>query len=117
MPKEPRKPCKHNGCPLLTDDKYCEFHAKLHVNDRPNASERGYDNRWRKARKRFLNLNPLCKQCQQKGTLTQATVVDHIKPHRGDQSLFWDQSNWQPLCKRCHDRKTITEDRYPVYTF
>ncbi|RKJ07590.1 HNH endonuclease, partial [Butyricicoccus sp. 1XD8-22] len=49
--------------------------------------------------------------------LTQATVVDHIKPHQGDQSLFWNENNWQPLCKRCHDRKTRTEDQYPVYTF
>lgn len=39
-----------------------------------------------------------------------ATVVDHIIPHKGDQYLFWDRSNWQPLCKLCHDRKTATED-------
>jgi len=32
-----------------------------------------------------------------------ATVVDHITPHRGDMTLFWDKSNWQSLCKRCHD--------------
>jgi shikimate kinase len=31
-----------------------------------------------------------------------ATVVDHIKPHRGDQALFWDKNNWQPLCTHCH---------------
>jgi 5-methylcytosine-specific restriction endonuclease McrA len=29
-----------------------------------------------------------------------ATIVDHIKPHRGDQNLFWDQTNWQALCRR-----------------
>jgi len=33
-------------------------------------------------------------------------VVDHIQPHRGDQLLFWDRTNWQTLCKRCHDQKT-----------
>ncbi|RKJ07583.1 HNH endonuclease, partial [Butyricicoccus sp. 1XD8-22] len=49
---------------MLTDDKYCEFHAKLHVDDRANANERGYDNRWRKASKRFLNAHPLCKRCE-----------------------------------------------------
>ncbi|MGI6721758.1 MAG: HNH endonuclease [Anaerovoracaceae bacterium] len=32
-------------------------------------------------------------------------------PHRGDQKLFWDRSNWQSLCKSCHDSKTMTEDR------
>jgi len=34
---------------------------------------------------------------------TAASVVDHIVAHRGDQELFWDQSNWQSLCKPCHD--------------
>ena len=44
--------------------------------------------------------------CLKNGTLTPATVVDHIVPHRGDHALFWDKQNWQPLCKDCHDRKT-----------
>jgi len=39
-----------------------------------------------------------------------ATVVDHIKPHRGDKTLFWERSNWQALCKQCHDIKTAKED-------
>lgn len=41
-----------------------------------------------------------------------ATVVDHIVPHRGDQKLFWDRSNWQPLCEHHHNVKTMTEDRF-----
>lgn len=32
-----------------------------------------------------------------------STVVDHVIPHRGDDVLFWDESNWQALCKSCHD--------------
>ena len=48
---------------------------------------------------------------------TKATVVDYIVPHRGDQKLFWDKSNWQPLCKACHDRKTWREDNRPTYTY
>jgi hypothetical protein len=41
--------------------------------------------------------------CHRRGKLELATVVDHIRRHRGDMNLFWDSSNWQPLCKRCHD--------------
>ncbi len=41
--------------------------------------------------------------CAKAGRVTAATVVDHIKPHRGDQKLFWDTANWQALCKPCHD--------------
>ena len=76
-----------------------------------------YDRRWRKARELFLQSNPLCVMCQDASMIEPATVVDHIKPHRGDQDLFWNQSNWQALCKSCHDRKTKTTDRYVEYTY
>jgi len=42
--------------------------------------------------------------------LTAANVVDHRIPHRGDEELFWDESNWQAMAKECHDRKTAAED-------
>lgn len=117
MPKKPRKPCKHSGCPKLTEEKYCDEHKVLHTSDRANSTKRGYDSRWRTARNKFLKANPLCVKCKEEGKLTKATVVDHIKPHRGDKNLFWDESNWQPLCKSCHDTKTMTEDRYEEYKY
>ena len=115
MPHKPLTPCKHPGCPQLTDQKFCDKHRRQH--ERTTASERGYDHRWRTARKKFLKEHPFCVKCQEQGKLIKANVVDHIKPHRGDKVLFWDQSNWQPLCKRCHDHKTKTEDRYEVYKY
>jgi 5-methylcytosine-specific restriction enzyme A len=48
--------------------------------------------------------------CERQGRITEATVVDHITPHKGDQSLFWDSANWQPLCKLCHDSVKQRED-------
>jgi 5-methylcytosine-specific restriction enzyme A len=39
-----------------------------------------------------------------------AVLVDHIEPHRGNQGLFWSESNWQSLCKECHDTKTAKHD-------
>jgi 5-methylcytosine-specific restriction endonuclease McrA len=42
--------------------------------------------------------------------VTQASVVDHVKPHRGDITLFHDQSNWQSLCRECHNYKTAKLD-------
>lgn len=65
-----------------------------------------YGAKWRRARQRFLNCNPLCVECQRHGETVAAKVVDHIKPHRGDVRLFWDVGNWQSLCKTCHDKKT-----------
>ena len=31
-----------------------------------------------------------------------ASIVDHIKPHKGDQRLFWGPSNHQSLCQPHH---------------
>ena len=78
---------------------------------------RGYNSKWRRESKKFLEIHPLCVRCLEKGIATPATVVDHIIPHRGDQELFWDRSNWQPLCKKCHDRKTMTEDKEVKYSY
>ena len=69
-----------------------------------NSPPRLYGRRWGKVRARFLAAHPLCAMCQADGKVTEATVVDHITPHRGDPALFWDADNWQPLCKPCHDR-------------
>ena len=119
MPHKPKTPCKHPGCPELVESghPFCEAHRPLHPEVTRSAAARGYNARWRKASKLFLHQHPLCVRCQQAGRYTKATVVDHIVPHRGDQELFWDRSNWQPLCKSCHDRKTMTEDRYQEYRY
>lgn len=67
------------------------------------TAQRGYGNKWQQARKGYLRKHPLCRMCEAKGLIVAATVVDHIKPHRGDMKVFWNSSNWQPLCKLCHD--------------
>jgi 5-methylcytosine-specific restriction protein A len=63
----------------------------------------------------YLGRHPLCRFCEQQGRIAAASVVDHITPHKGDQSLFWDSANWQPLCKLCHDsiKKRIEAGRAP----
>ncbi|CBL18616.1 AAA family ATPase [Ruminococcus sp. SR1/5] len=112
-------PCKHPGCAALIPhgQMYCEKHKPLHTKDRAHASERGYGAKWQRERKKFLESNPFCVKCYEEGHITMATVVDHIIPHRGDQKLFWDRSNWQPLCEHHHNVKTMTEDRFKEYRF
>lgn len=119
MPMKPKTPCRHPGCPNLvpSGSVYCDEHRALHPEYVRGASGRGYDSRWQKARKRFLEAHPLCEECLKHGRYTKATDVDHIKAHRGDKDLFWDMSNWQALCHSCHSRKTNREDIHPVYTF
>ena len=68
-----------------------------------------YGRKWKEAKARFLANHPLCAQCRMDGLVRGADTVDHVTPHKGDESLFWDEANWQALCKRCHDRKTGRE--------
>lgn len=78
--------------------------------DKQTSAQRGYGSEWRKAREQWLSEHPLCVYCEQEGKVTAATVVDHIKPHHGDQVLFWSRSNWQSLCKLHHDRTKQSEE-------
>ena len=80
-------------------------------NRRLSARQRGYNTRWDKARRTHLKGEPLCRMCLAQDRVTQATVVDHIAPHRGDQGLFWDTDNWQSLCRTHHNAAKQSEER------
>lgn len=116
MPRKAMKPCKHPGCPNLTEGLYCQQHQALHP-QRESASKRGYSYKWRKRSQAYLRKHPLCVRCLAEGKYVKATVVDHIIPHRLNPSLMWDEGNWQALCKPCHDKKTGLEDSRPEYTY
>jgi 5-methylcytosine-specific restriction enzyme A len=60
-------------------------------------------NAWQVLRLARLRAEPLCRFCKAFGRVVAATVVDHIRPHRGDLRLFLDEDNLQSLCKKCHD--------------
>ena len=61
---------------------------------------------WRRLRLVILQRDPICVKCKRKAS----THVDHIRAHKGDQTLFWDQANLQGLCLSCHSRKTVYKD-------
>lgn len=114
-PVAPKHPCGYPGCAaLIGGDSRCEMHRvqeqREYDQQRGSSHARGYDSKWRKARKDFLKQHSLCVECHRKGILRVATVVDHIIPHKGDAGLFWDQANWQALCLSCHSRKTAVSD-------
>lgn len=71
--------------------------------DRGSARERGYSAKWDKASKGFLAKHVLCLACAAAGIDEVARVTDHIVPHRGDMTLFWDRNNWQSCCRWHHD--------------
>jgi 5-methylcytosine-specific restriction endonuclease McrA len=59
---------------------------------RATAAQRGYGSAWQKYRSGYLLSHPYCVKCGK-----VASVVDHVKPHRGDQTLFWDKETQQGL--------------------
>ena len=85
---------------------------------RRNAYQRGYTKEWDARAKAFRARYPLCgmrpsgkpplmSKCHDEQRVTAATQTDHVRPHRGDQSLFWDeQGNWQALCASCGAAKS-----------
>lgn len=111
MAQKPLRPCRHAGCGVLTRDGWCEKHRPKH---RRTLSEHWHG--WyslpiwtKRLRPQQLMKEPFCRECAKAGRRTQAEVVDHVKPHRGDWNLFVDETNLQSLCKYHHDQKTAME--------
>lgn len=100
--------------------------------EKTSSTARGYGYKWQQARAGYLLKHPFCVyclrdvryaailnmapsaaviRCAELGlAVPQATVVDHIRPHRGDQALFWDRTNWQALCAAHHSRDKQREE-------
>ena len=116
MANKPLRPCRHPGCSVLVTDGYCDKHKPKRRDNRSAESASWHwmylTDEWIKdLRPTQLLQEPFCRECASHGKRVRATDVDHIRPHRGDWSLFTDPSNLQSLCHGCHSRKTIAENR------
>lgn len=84
---------------------------------------------WKRGRLIHLRAHPLCVMCkaEKPPRYTPATVVDHIRRHGGNTTLFLNAKNWQSLCKPHHDgmkaaieraqdspRQSFGEDGWPI---
>ena len=70
---------------------------------RGSSRERGYTYRWDVQALTYRRQHPLCVGCEAIGKVVAAEVVDHIVPHKGDETLMWDSANWQSACSWHHD--------------
>lgn len=110
-----RKPCSWVGCGRLVGrgERFCAEHVTAHwqrdVRERGTPAERGIDGLWRKLRTAHMQRQPYCVECLSEGRQTIGQIVDHIRPHRGDDALRLSPTNLQTLCRRHHARKTATE--------
>ncbi len=112
MPTSAPHACSSPGCPALVPRGRgrCDEHERKAEARRGSAFVRGYDARWQKYRTGFLSEHPLCVMCTAEGRVSAATVVDHIRAHKGDQQLFWDTANHRAVCKPHHDQRTDEGD-------
>ena len=69
--------------------------------------DRYQSERWRKRRRQWLVLHPTCANCESKGLVVVATIVDHVddseSKSRFDRFLF--TNKLQSLCRPCHETK------------
>ncbi len=72
--------------------------------------------RWQKLRQIVLKRDRwTCQRtgelCIGKGNEPNAPVINHKKPHRGDETLFWDIDNLELVAKHVHDSLIQSEER------
>ena len=109
MPYRASKPCRYKGCSKMQLDKgFCEEHAKMKNKEHvatPQTMKLYNSKAWKAMRKTHLRQHPYCKICE----TVHELEVDHIKDHKGDPVLFFNQNNLQTLCKVHHSQKTMRE--------
>ena len=107
MPMRPNRVCSCGRVVASGVRCACQIARRAEIDRQlPNASQRGYDGAWQKARFEYLASHPNCVRCGK-----PATVVNHKIPHKGDRKLFWQKSNWEPVCKSCHDGPIQSAER------
>lgn len=116
MPKKPKHPCSHPGCPKLTDSRFCPEHEKQEARryekyQRNPDTHKQYGRAWKRIRDSYVLEHPLCEQCRRSGKLTPAEEVHHIIPlSQGGTNA---RTNLMSLCKSCHSEITVREgDRW-----
>lgn len=117
--------CKHTGCRNLVKNGYCELHKEDAIAEeearkrrkdghrRGSAYQRGYNERWRKYSKWYLNQpeHTFC-ALHLEGCTLYAQCVDHVIPPKdANDPLFWDTRNHQPACIHCNSVKGATSVR------
>lgn len=66
--------------------------------------------RWLRLRKAVLTAHPMCQDCMERGMLSPAVEVHHVRPvedglsYAEKQQLMYDPSNLRALCHGCHVR-------------
>lgn len=110
MPKlRTLKPLVSTMKPRLAVDRKQQEQVRLRERDQDTEWRKWYKTtRWQRLREQVLIRDHFI--CQRTKALLigkypapNSAVVDHIKPHRGNEELFWDMDNLQSVSKEYHD--------------
>ena len=84
---------------MASDEKFCERHRKKKVElepDKPNATEMGYGNDWKKFSKWYREMHPFCARCGR-----PVAMVHHVVPLKAG-GAHCVEENSVGLCWKCH---------------
>jgi 5-methylcytosine-specific restriction protein A len=120
MPTAPlNTKCRELGCKneKTSRSTFCNDHGGA-ITEKGKENSKLYSTAfWKKQRIIQLSKKPLCAACLLEGKVVQALHIDHVFPHRQDQSKF--RSNlFQSLCQPHHSLKTQDENegKYLYYS-
>lgn len=82
-----------------------EERREQYERSRPNASDRGYDEAWRRTRAAHLERFPVCAKCGS----NDRVEVHHLRTVRDAPHLRLEPSNLQTLCKKHHSQQTLRD--------
>jgi len=72
--------------------------------------------RWHRVRWATLTRDLFtCGMCHRIEGDTSKLVADHRRPHRGNETLFWDAANLWTLCASCHSGAKQREEQAPAF--
>lgn len=116
MPTAPlNSKCRELGCPNPKTGRstFCEHHGGGY-SDKTVENRKFYNQpAWQSIRKAQLSRQPLCAACLLNGRVVPGEHIDHVFPHRREQSKFV-RNLFQTLCSSCHSLKTNAE-RQGIY--
>ena len=77
--------------------------------NRPDATQRGYDRKWKRCRAAYLAQYPLCARCLPR--VVEAVHVHHKDGQGPKGEQGYDPTNLEALCHSCHSKATVEERR------
>ncbi|MHB0934887.1 MAG: HNH endonuclease signature motif containing protein [Armatimonadota bacterium] len=109
MPSRPKRPCRQLGCPALVVSGYCAAHqreaqTRRNAKPRESSTQRGYDYTWQRFTAWYKIEYPLCKPCEDEGSVSPTYCPHHIKPLKDYPELKYVLSNLMPVCFQHHER-------------